>query len=576
MKIFFRVSFISYFLLHGNFLTGDLVGQPPHDINRFDWTYPVKHPLRLSGTFGELRNNHFHTGIDIKSSSGTTGDPVYTVEDGFIARMNVSSVGYGKVLFIHHPYHGITTTYAHLDRFTPRLDSILLQRQYAERQYEVALKFPMPGLPVKKGDLIGYMGSTGNSSGPHLHFEVRDDSSGIAINPLYFQRPVYDENVPVLRSIRVYYLDAHHRPYKWIDVGRNELKSNASDTLIIPSWRIGFGVETFDPHNDGYNKNGIYRLALNENGQDVFVFSMDSLRFSESNYLNAHIDFNEFQSSGRMIHKTFLQPGNMLSMYRPNIGSGVISIHRQVPKKVELTVSDFNGNTQHQTIWVKRAENVIPPADLIYHYHLSWDKRNVIHRNDITLDFPPGSLYENLYLFFKENPALPGKTLSKVYSIHNPGVAIHKAFQLTISAPQNLIKDRQKIVIGRISKEGAVHAFKTAISDSTCSAKVSRLGDYAIFIDTLGPGITPLSENVYSSGFRFHYKVVDNFSRADGPDFTYEANLDKEWTLAEFDKKSGRLEIKRNNIISGEHSIELIVTDMVGNKTTYKKKFRIQ
>ncbi|MFV0589747.1 MAG: M23 family metallopeptidase [Draconibacterium sp.] len=80
---------------------------------------PLKIQMLLSGSFAELRANHFHSGIDIKTQ-GATGLPVYAVADGYISRISVSPSGFGNALYINHP-NGTTSVYGHLERFSPEI-----------------------------------------------------------------------------------------------------------------------------------------------------------------------------------------------------------------------------------------------------------------------------------------------------------------------------------------------------------------------------------------------------------------------------------------------------------------------
>src|SRR5688572_30731211 len=103
---------------------------------------PVNREIKLSGTFGELRSNHFHAGLDIKSLRGRSGDTLYAAASGFVSRIQVNAWGYGNVLYIDHP-NGFTTVYAHLDRFAPTLQQYVTQEQYRAQQFEVDL-YPAP------------------------------------------------------------------------------------------------------------------------------------------------------------------------------------------------------------------------------------------------------------------------------------------------------------------------------------------------------------------------------------------------------------------------------------------------
>ena len=100
-----------------------------------------------------------HGGIDL---AGPVGTPIYATADGVVGRSEWNSGGYGNLVEIDHG-EGIQTRYGHLSRLIAR-----------------------PGQRVARGDLIGLMGSTGRSTGSHLHYEVRID--GRAVNPIPFMQ----------------------------------------------------------------------------------------------------------------------------------------------------------------------------------------------------------------------------------------------------------------------------------------------------------------------------------------------------------------------------------------------------
>ncbi len=138
-------------------------------------------PPALAGSFGELRANHFHSGIDFKTNQ-QSGYPVYATADGYISRLRVQNSGFGLALYINHP-NGFTSVYAHLSRFSPKIAQEVKKIQYQKKSYEID-EFPNPDyISVHKGDIIAYSGNTGSSGGPHLHFELRDTKTEATINP---------------------------------------------------------------------------------------------------------------------------------------------------------------------------------------------------------------------------------------------------------------------------------------------------------------------------------------------------------------------------------------------------------
>ncbi|MGG5505510.1 MULTISPECIES: M23 family metallopeptidase [unclassified Myroides] len=99
----------------------------------------------------------FHSGMDFSVNIGT---PIYATGDGRVTRANNQLSGYGNLIEVEHGY-GYQTRYAHLSKYNVK-----------------------EGQTVKRGDIIGYAGSTGRSSGPHLHYEVH--YKGNPVNPLNY------------------------------------------------------------------------------------------------------------------------------------------------------------------------------------------------------------------------------------------------------------------------------------------------------------------------------------------------------------------------------------------------------
>ena len=165
---------------------------------------PMKIDMVLSGNFGELRSNHFHTGIDIKTY-GREGYGMYAITEGHVSRIKISPWGYGKAIYIDHP-NGLTTVYAHCSSFPEKIQKFIEKAQYQLQKSSIDL---YPGefeLPVKKGEIIAYSGNSGSSHGPHLHFEIRDTKSEDPLNPLLFNFDIEDNISPSIEGIYLYSL----------------------------------------------------------------------------------------------------------------------------------------------------------------------------------------------------------------------------------------------------------------------------------------------------------------------------------------------------------------------------------
>ncbi len=130
--------------------------------NLADFAAPLDIPLYLAGNFAELRSNHFHTGIDIKTQ-GVEGQKVLAAEEGKVSRISVSPYGYGLALYIEHP-NGYTTVYGHLKKFNDEIAAVVKEKQYEEESFRVDFA-PDEEIKLERGELIALSGNTGGSGG---------------------------------------------------------------------------------------------------------------------------------------------------------------------------------------------------------------------------------------------------------------------------------------------------------------------------------------------------------------------------------------------------------------------------
>jgi len=581
---FILLTGVFFFGMAGAFKGADPMQQPSIEaiIAAYPKDYfvnPVDDDIKLTGTFGELRPDHFHSGIDIKSKTGGVGQPVFAAADGFIDRIKVQASGYGNVLYVKHP-NGYSTVYAHLDRFSPEVAQYVLENQYKRERFEIDLQPADGQFKVKQGQEIGKLGNSGSSSGPHLHFETRNSGTQKLLNPLLFGLPVPDRIAPDVRELKAYFLAEDREVLKTQALRLKDLGNNnygvVGDTLRLGAWRVGFGVKTYDQMSGFKNDNGIFALNLRADNELAYEWRMAELDFDETRYLNAHTDYPAKKAGDGWFQRCFVLPGDKLSNYTTTNTQGAISLYKERSVKIQIKVIDANANTATVTFWALRdEENMADFVSQRYQYEFDYNKDNEINTEDLFVRLPKGTLYESLRLQYHTTPDESANVFSSVHHLHNGKVPIHRYYDISLKPyglPEYL---RPKAVVVRCG-DGKPDNCGGTWKGTHITTRVRNFGDYCIMTDTQPPKITPV---VFEEDMRrkneMAFRISDNFDISGSADgMVYRGLVDNKWVLFEYEPKRARLSHTFDGRIGpGEHTLYLTVKDDRSNLAVFEKKF---
>lgn len=546
---------------------------------------PVGHSLRIAGTFGELRPNHFHAGIDISPAKSGSAEPIYAAAEGYVSRIKISSTGYGNALYIAHP-NGFTTLYAHLLDYADIIEDFVRTEQYKSEKFDIDITLQTNQLPIAKGQQIGLMGTTGASLGVHLHFEIRDSQTEEVINPFLFGIMPADNIAPTMQGLKMYLLDEKNEVLetRFVSLSRQgNTYMVAGDTLSINAPKVAFALKTFDTHNGESGTNGVYSIETQRDGATIHHFKAERFRFDESRYLNAHIDYEEHLSRKTMLNRLWRMAGNQLSMYESEVNAGIIGVQAQ-SAKINVTSKDLHGNAATLVFFVKQNAYQAPLSNAAknsnYQYVLPVNQESVIKNNDLVAYFPKNTLYENLYMRYQMSDERGnGQTFSSVHHLHDYKTPAHAAFKVGImptNLPDNL---RSKAYIAYCRNDAAyIYSFGGKWDSlGYLVANANRFGNFCVMTDLTPPNVAPISmpDRISPDG-GFSFRATDNIDNLDGDDIYFRATIDGKWALMEFDRKNNLLRLRlENRWDEGKHDFKLVVTDHKGNEKVIEKSFEI-
>ena len=536
---------------------------------------PVDIPIQLSATFGELRPNHLHAGIDIKTQ-GVEGKKVYAVADGYVSRIGVSPYGYGNVLYITHD-DGYTSVYAHLQRFKGDIAKYVKQYQYKNKKFTSQIYPEKEKFPVKAGDVIAYSGNSGGSGGPHLHFEIRDANER-PLNPMFFGYKIEDNMKPLIQGVSVYplgetsTLEGGIDPlYFSMDEG-NKGKYHLKDKEFVHgNGEISFGICTYDLVGTSTNKDGPYLYELYLDDELAFQVEADRFSYSEPRYVNSLLDYRHYKQKKSSYVRTETDPYNKLHMIKKR--NGTVTVAEGDTVNVCFKISDYAGNSStasFKLVGVAPVE-VERPERRRSEYFVKADGslNSSITIEDFSVSMEEGTLFRDEWIPTGQRDEKG--CCSRVYRFGTEEMTTFKNLTVRIRPFERWAGDK-RLFIASIDKNGKVISLGGKLKDGAVETDTHTMGEYALKIDSIAP-------TVKASNFKdgqsvaalksLRFKISDDMTGIDA----YDIYLDDVWVLGQYDAKNALLYYEFDEKMKkGTNNVKVVVTDGVGNKKTGKWK----
>ncbi|MES2240004.1 MAG: M23 family metallopeptidase [Bacteroidota bacterium] len=528
---------------------------------------PLAIPMQLSGNFGELRPNHFHAGFDFKTLQ-KEGLEVHASADGYVSRIKISPFGNGKAIYINHP-NGFTTVYCHLQTATAEIEEYIKKAQYKDQAFELEM-FPKANeLVVKKGQIIALSGNTGSSEGPHLHFEFRDTKTEKIINPMLFgfDKKFTDTKKPLVSALYVYPLEGATANQSQRPLLLNLSLQKDGTYLankVLANGKIGFGITADDYDNVSFNKNGVYKVQSYLNGKEVFGYQFDTYSFDEMRYVNALIDYSRYKKMSQRVQKLFMTIPFNFSIIKTDADNGIVNVLPNLNLVYRIEVADFFGNTTVLNIPIayNASSSIIGKEAVISNYFVKANKDNIFSKDGMTVAFSAGTFYED----FAMNFAVYGNILT----LHDDTVAVHSSFEIAIESDKYTEEQKSKVYIA----SGSFGYNSTTVKGNLYTTKVRSLGKYTLAMDTTAPTITiakPIEGRWLSAEKTLQLIIRDSGSGVK----SYNGYLNGKWILFEYDNKTRKIthQFSDGIVAEGVNDLKVVVTDQVGNTTTFESHF---
>lgn len=531
----------------------------PDPVAHPQFVSPLRIPLSLSANFCEVRKDHYHMGLDIRTQQ-RENIAVYAVEDGYVSRVGISNQGYGKVIYIHHK-NGYTSVYAHLNSFYTELEQAIHKLQYANESWETDVHFAPNEFPVSKNQFIALSGNTGASAGPHLHFEIRETKSGRSVNPQTVGIAETDKIPPAIHGLYLY--DRSRSTY----FQTPQKLSSSHGVIRVNTPLISIGIRTDDKNNSSGFTMGIYSATVLHNNTSVFNIAFDRFPFVETRYVNGGIDYKEWALKGSKIQHLSRLPGNLHEVYTRGSQNGIIHIGDGQIHTIDVVVEDVQGNkkTSRFSVQYSGKENAYAASPNL----IIPNKEAHFKTTMATVELPTPSVYDTASVQLTEVISADKDAVSKTWAIGDEHIPVHVAYTVRLKAEKAVHPQHVIMILSGLKNYKST--IKPSYENGWFVGHFNKFGKAYLAADSVPPTISTVQNNSKHAN-SIRVTVTDNFGKI----ASFRGEVDGRWVkfvphghhyVYTFDEHCDL----------GPHSLTITAEDVAGNRNTVTTNFiRVQ
>jgi hypothetical protein len=554
---------------------------------------PLDTPLVVTGGFGEYRVGHFHAGFDFGTGK-KVGKSVRAPLPGHVERVRASGVGYGRSVYVRST-DGRLLQFGHLDAYAPPLAAWVDSIQRATGQYEQDL-WPPPGrFKVKVGQRIAWTGESG-AGGPHMHFEIR--RGDVAFHPERAGLKVRDRQPPSLASLTLEPLDPASSVQGSAAPFTRMLASRSSDTLRVLG-RVRAVVGARDGVWSGVDRMVPWSTRIEWDDQWVEC-RMDSISWADEMNQSDYV-----YDAGRVVGDKGIvlwAPANWRPRFisssapREQEAGTIVVREGDAPRTVRVIARDVTGNQVERAVVIVAdrplASLAVAPSGTVTAlpggFKRTQGKGGAIIEAvespgaggktdafewDAPQTFDRAPVWSRPFTLAPASELIPVRSLAWIGPATTPLV---KSFALRIWNAG--VADTAHVGLYRRTSEDWDFVRMTRRADGRgWDAESSRLGDFALFADTLAPRITPLipPRKVVTGAYprwAFEATIAESGSGLDARGSYF--MVDGQRVPTEWDPEANALRWRPLQRPSqGTHQVTIVVADRAGNSRVRSSTF---